>query len=418
MATRELNAISLYTGAGGLDFGFEAAGFRTAAAVEVNPVACRTIRRNRPDWNLIERDIHEISSEEILDVAGLQPGEADVLIGGPPCQPFSKSSYWVNGDALRLDDPRADTLTAYLRVLRETRPKAFLLENVYGLVYKNKDEGLQHLLEGIACINQEAGTDYQVSWKLLNAAHFGVPQNRERVFLIGSREGASFEFPLPTHGPAKNLGRFNDQKPYRTAWDALADLPAVPDESSLEVGGKWGALLPSIPEGQNYLWHTNRGGGLRLFGWRTRYWSFLLKLAKNQPSWTIQAQPGSAIGPFHWHSRKLTSLEMCRLQTFPDDLTFDCGRTDIQKMLGNAVPSLLAEALAREIRCQLFGDESELVPLKIIPPVRYPVPDPEPVVEAPTRYRNLIGDHPDHPGQRATLWTTAGKAPCRCKISR
>ena len=399
MATRELNAISLYTGVGGLDFGFEAAGFRTASAVEVNPVACRTIRRNRPDWNLIERDIHDISSEEILDVTGLQPGEADVLIGGPPCQPFSKSSYWMNGDALRLDDPRADTLTAYLRVLRETTPKAFLLENVYGLVYKNKDEGLQHLLEGIACINQEAGTDYQVSWKLLNAAHFGVPQNRERVFLIGSREGARFEFPLPTHGPAKNLGLFGDQESYRTVWDAIGDLPAIPDEPSLKVGGKWGALLPSIPEGQNYLWHTNRGGGLRLFGWRTRYWSFLLKLAKNQPSWTIQAQPGSAIGPFHWHSRKLTSLEMCRLQTFPDDLTFDCGRTDIQKMLGNAVPSLLAEVLAREIRCQLLGDERELGPLKLIPPVRYPVPDPEPVVSVPTRYQNLIGDHSDHPGE-------------------
>ena len=397
MATRELNAISLYTGVGGLDFGFEAAGFRTAAAVEVNPIACRTIRRNRPDWNLIEGDIHAISSEEILDVAGLHTGEADVLIGGPPCQPFSKSSYWVNGDALRLDDPRADTLTAYLRVLRETRPKAFLLENVYGLVYKSKDEGLRHLLEGIARINQEAGTDYQVRWKMLNAAHFGVPQTRERVFLIGSREGANFDFPLPTHG-TNNMG-LSDQEPYRTVWDALADLPVVPDEPSLEVGGKWGALLPSIPEGQNYLWHTNRGGGLRLFGWRTRYWSFLLKLAKNQPSWTIQAQPGSAIGPFHWHSRKLTSLEMCRLQTFPDDLTFDCGRTDVQKMLGNAVPSLLAEVLAREIRCQLLGDERELAPLKLITPVRYPTPGPEAVVSAPTRYRNLIGDHPDHPGK-------------------
>ena len=74
-------------------------------------------------------------------------------------------------------------------------------------------------------------------------------------------------------------------------------------------------LLPSIPEGENYLWYTNRGGGLQLFGWRTRYWSFLLKLAKSLPSWTIQAQPGSAIGPFHWRSRKLTTREMCRLQT-------------------------------------------------------------------------------------------------------
>lgn len=400
MAARELSAISLYTGGGGLDFGFEAAEFRTTVAVEINTVACRTIQRNRPDWNLIERDIHDTSSEEILDVAGLQPGQADILIGGPPCQPFSKSSYWMNGDTLRLDDPRADTLTAYLRVLSETRPKAFLLENVYGLVYKNKDEGLRHLLQGVDRINQDTGTNYRVTWKLLNAAHFGVPQLRERVFLVGSREGADFEFPLPTHGPRGSLGIGGEQGRYRTAWDAIGDLPATPDDASLGVGGKWGALLPSIPEGKNYLWHTNRGGGLQLFGWRTRYWSFLLKLAKNQPSWTIQAQPGSAIGPFHWCSRKLTTLEMCRLQTFPRDLTFACARRDVQKILGNAVPSLLAEVLAREIRRQLLDDETKLGPLKLLPPVRYPVPDPEPVLSPPSHYRSMIGFHADHPGER------------------
>ena len=399
MATRSLTVISLYTGVGGLDFGFEAAGFRTAVAVELDPVACRTVRRNRPEWSLIDRDIHEVSSEEILRAGRLKVGEADVLIGGPPCQPFSKSSYWVAGDALRLDDPRADTLTAYLRVLRDTRPRAFLLENVYGLVYKGKDEGLRHLLDGVARINQEAGTSYRVSWKLLNAARYGVPQIRERVFLIGSREGCGFEFPLPTHGPPGELELFDRSEPVRTTWDALGDLPQDPDDPSLAVGGKWGALLPSIPEGQNYLWHTNRGGGLRLFGWRTRYWSFLLKLAKGLPSWTIQAQPGSAIGPFHWRSRKLTTQEMCRLQTFPDDVGFDCGRTDVQKMLGNAVPSLLAEVLAREIRRQLLDVRRDPGGLQLMPPARPFVPGPEPVAPVPARYRELIGDHAAHPGE-------------------
>ena len=399
MTTESLSVISLYTGVGGLDFGFEAAGFRTAAAVELDPVACRTIRRNRPDWSLIERDIHEVSSAEILQAGGLEVGEADVLIGGPPCQPFSKSSYWVSGDAARLDDPRADTLTAYLRVLRDTKPKAFVLENVYGLVYKGKDEGLRHLLDGVERINRDSGTGYRVSWKLLNAARYGVPQLRERVFLIGSRDGASFEFPAPTHGPPDKPGLFDSREPYRTAWDALGDLPEAPNDPSLEVGGKWGALLPSIPEGQNYLWHTNRGGGVRLFGWRTRYWSFLLKLAKSQPSWTIQAQPGSAIGPFHWRSRKLTSREMCRLQTFPDDVGFDCGRTDVQKMLGNAVPSLLAEVLAREIRRQLLDDWRDLGGLELMPPSRASTPGAEPVASVPARYLELIGEHPDHPGE-------------------
>ncbi len=309
-------AISLYSGVGGLDFGFEAAGFRTAVAVELDTTACRTLRLNKK-WPILEGDIHDFSSDVILETGKLKPGEADVLIGGPPCQPFSKSSYWVNGDALRLDDPRADTLTAYLRVLRDTRPKTFLLENVYGLVYKNKDEGLQYLLNGIAQINRETGCNYRVSWRMLNAAHFGVPQIRERVFLIGSRDGALFEFPQPTHHRIDDTNAFKeDIEPFRTAWDAIGDLPSDPDEPSLQVGGKWGDLLPSIPEGENYLWHTNRGGGKRLFGWRTRYWSFLLKLAKQLPSWTIQAQPGSAVGPFHWNNRKLSPKEMCRIQTF------------------------------------------------------------------------------------------------------
>ena len=397
--TDKLSVISLYTGAGGLDLGFEAAGFSTAAALELNPVACRTMRRNRPEWNLIERDIHNVSSEEILYTAGLKVGEADILTGGPPCQPFSKSSYWVSGDALRLDDPRADTLTAFLRVLRDTMPRAFLLENVYGLAYKGKDEGLRHLLEGVARINHETGASYRVRWKLLNAAHFGVPQLRERVFLIGSREGQKFEFPLSTHGAPDQLESLDDREPYRTAWDALGDLPQAPNDPSLKVGGKWGALLPSIPEGRNYLWHTNRGGGLRLFGWRTRYWSFLLKLAKSLPSWTIQAQPGSAIGPFHWRSRKLTIREICRLQTFPDDIDFDCGRVDVQKMLGNAVPSLLAEVLAREIRRQLLGDRRAPGPLTLLPPARSATPDPEPIAPVPTLYKSLVGEHPDHPGE-------------------
>lgn len=406
MAKRSLKAISLYTGVGGLDFGFEAAGFHTAAAVELDAAACRTIRRNRPDWGLIEGDINDdsaASSERILGVAGLEPGEADVLIGGPPCQPFSKSSYWVSGDALRLDDPRADTLAAYLRVLRDTRPKAFLLENVYGLAYKGKDEGLRLLLDGIEQVNREAGTRYRVSWKMLNAARYGVPQLRERVFLIGSRDGRIFEFPDETHRPPGEAGLLDaPAEPYRTAWDAIGDLPASPNEPSIAAGGKWAALLPSIPEGQNYLWHTRRGGGLSLFGWRTRYWSFLLKLAKAQPSWTIQAQPGSAIGPFHWTSRKLTAREMCRLQTFPEDVAFDCGRGDVQKMLGNAVPSLLAEVLAREIRRQLLGDAADLGPLRLIPPRRESVPAPEPVAAVPEAYLHLVGDHADHPGEGRT----------------
>lgn len=396
-----LNAISLFTGIGGLDFGFEAAGIETRVAVEMDRVACQTIRLNRPSWEVIEGDLNEVPSHDILARAELKRSQPDLLIGGPPCQPFSKSSYWVRGDALRLDDPRADTLTGFLRVLRDTQPRAFLLENVAGLAFKSKDEGLQHILDGIAQINRETGANYTINWKVLNAAGYGVPQVRERVFIVGSRDGRMFRFPSETHSRADTEKKdlFGSRlEPYRTAWDALGDLAEPdPDEPGLKMGGKWADLLPTIPEGENYLWHTNRKGGHPLFGWRTRYWSFLLKLSKRLPSWTVQAQPGASIGPFHWKNRRLTFQELCRLQTFPDGLTIECGRTEMQRMVGNAVPSLMAEVLAREIRSQLL-DAPAGSQLTLLPPRRRDVPPAEPTAPLPKKYAHLIGDHADHPG--------------------
>jgi DNA (cytosine-5)-methyltransferase 1 len=392
-----LKAISLFTGVGGLDFGFEAAGFETAVAMEMDAVCCKTLRLNRT-WPVIERDIHAVTSKELLRTAKLKKGQADVLIGGPPCQPFSKSGYWARGDALRLDDPRADTLTAYLRVLRDTQPKAFLLENVYGLAYSGKSEGLDRILAGIEQINAETGANYRPVWRVIDAASYGVPQHRERVFIVASRDGRTFRFPRITHGEPDDLLLGADLEPYRTTWDALGDLPERPNDPSLKAGGKWAGLLPSIPEGENYLHHTPRGRGEPLFGWRTRYWNFLLKLAKNRPSWTIQAQPGPATGPFHWTSRRLSAQELCRLQTFPEGLQFDCGRNDVQRLLGNAVPSLVAEVIAREIRGQLLGRPMRSKKLQLLPTRRNAPPPPEPVAKVPRSFRSLAGNHAAHPG--------------------
>lgn len=389
-------AISLFTGAGGLDYGFEAAGIRTAVAVEIDSRCCETLRRNR-SWPIIDRDIAAIPTDKILEVAGLGIGEADVLIGGPPCQPFSKSGFWASGEAKRLDDPRATTLEAYLRVLADARPRAFLLENVEGLGFRGKDEGLQLIHKRLATINDACGTRYRAAIATLNAADYGVPQIRRRMFVIGARDGTLFEFPRPTFIPTGE--DWADNRPrHLTAWDALHDL-SEPADPAVKLKGKWSELLPTIPEGCNYLWHTERGGGEHLFGWRRRYWSFLLKLAKDQPSWTIQAQPGPATGPFHWSNRRLTMREMARLQTFPDDVQIVGTIADAQKQLGNAVPSLLAEVLARAIATQLLGQPRYLHPLALaVQPAPAAAPPPATPNKLPRQFLELRGEHEAHPG--------------------
>ena len=403
--------ISLYSGAGGLDYGFEAAGFKTRVAVEINPDCCDTLRANRK-WAVIEDSIHNVTAERILEAGKLKVGEAHVLIGGPPCQPFSKAGYWARGDSKRLDDPRAATLNAYMRIVEETQPKAFLLENVEGLSYAGKNEGLEFLVNFVNEINKRTGSNYAPEFKVVKAVDYGVPQLRNRFFMIAARDGQKFEFPDPTHrkvDPDNPELMFENLPAYRTAWHALADVGPAPGEE-LGMRGKWSALLPSIPEGSNYLWHTDRGGGLPLFGWRRRYWSFLLKLSKNLPSWTIQAQPGPAIGPFHWDNRRLSMREMCRLQTFPDDVVIQGGRTAIQKQLGNAVPSLLAETLAREIRVQIFGRGRYRSPRKLLPPNVGNPPragNPKPVA---AQFLELVGEHSAHPGTGKGFGSQARRA--------
>lgn len=398
-----MKLVSLFTGPGGLDLGLEAAGFETVAAVEMNPDAVQTLRLNRP-WPVLDEDIHHVSSKQLLSVSGLREGELDLLAGGPPCQPFSKSGYWAHGDSRRLEDPRASTLEAYLRVLRDLKPRAFLLENVAGLAYERKSEGLDLLRATIDSINREYGTSYSFQMALLNAASYGVPQLRERIFIIGHREGRDFSFPKPTHALPSGSSQIElslengHLQPFLTTWDAIGDLEDD-DDPELAISGRWAALLPSIPEGQNYLWHTDRGGGEPLFGWRRRYWSFLLKLAKDLPSWTITAQPGSAIGPFHWKSRRLSARELCRLQTFPADYRIFGSRSSAQRQLGNAVPSALAEVLGAEIRSQLLDrpQERRRAP-RLSLRRRRPIPAAEPIQPLPPEYHDLIGHHAPHPG--------------------
>lgn len=394
---KRLRTVSLFTGAGGLDYGLEAAGFETCVAVEFDADCCATLRANRT-WPVLDKDIHETPSRELLDAAGIRAGEVDLVVGGPPCQPFSKSAYWASGDTRRLEDPRSGTLAAYMRVVGDLLPTAFVMENVHGIAYTGKEEGFRLLSRLTDEINLRHGTSYRLSWQVVNAADYGVPQLRQRLFLVAHRGGEAFRFPPATHAaPGTAASLFSTGLPWATAWDAIGGESPVGSGENLQVRGRWAELLPSIPEGENYLWHTSRKGGLPLFGWRRCYWSFLLKLAKDRPSWTIQAQPGPAIGPFHWESRLLSAREMARLQTFPPGVNITGTRSAIQKQFGNAVPSLLAEVIGRAVVEQFFGITfSGECSLAVKP--RRPIPPPEPNRPVPDKYLHLQGDHEEHPG--------------------
>ena len=164
-----------------------------------------------------------------------------------------------------------------------------------------------------------------------------MPQRRRRIFAVARRDGKPFRFPVPSH----------DEKPI-TAWDALADLPRTDFAPRRD---SWLELLPAIPEGKNYLHLTSRGDGPELFGWRTRYWSFLLKLARDQPSWTLPASPGPNTGPFHWDNRLLTISERLRLQGFPDDCQLSGHLRQQIKQVGNATPPHHCERWRPTARC-------------------------------------------------------------------
>lgn len=342
-------ALSLFSGAGGLDAGVEAAGYRVAAAVEADADAADTMEKNFGGLvsPVLRQDIATVPTRRLLQAAGLKGRQRpELLVGGPPCTPFSKSGFWLEWKRAGLD-PDASLLQAYTSVLAESRPRAFILENVYALTYNNRASApaFARLLKEI----DSAG--YHCRWQVLNAADYGVPQLRPRLFVVGVPKGARLpELPLPDRGgrwERRTTGR--PARPHVTAAEALAGLVtmAEPDEV---VRGKWGHLLPDIPPGQNYLYYTSqRGHPNPVFEWRSRYWSFLLKLDPHRPAPTIQAHPGPNVGPFHWENRRLRVPELRRLFTFPDDFAFVGSRSSIQAQLGNAVPPLLARRVAEAV---------------------------------------------------------------------
>lgn len=368
----QLPVVSLFSGAGGLDLAVERADadpliaadpgsglLKVSVATDYNEPALETLRANFDGAATVSGDIREVPTEQILAKAGLRASDPVLVVGGPPCTPFSKSGFWLE-QKRESRDPNASLLDEYVRVVRESRPEAFVLENVQGLTYSTHKAQFDRLLKALA----ELG--YNPQWKVLLAADYGVPQLRRRVFVVGRRDGKKFEFPEPTHSGWSERDRKVDTTkiPHVTAGQAFADLPIVLHVADDEVvAGQYGELAAEVPPGQNYLWHTDRYGGRNHFEWRSRYWTFLLRLDPNRPSTTLQAQPGPWVGPFHWENvqtrdgveraRRLRVAEMLRLMSFPDDFMIAGSRADVQRQLGNAVPLELGKAVIRALMTQL-----------------------------------------------------------------
>jgi DNA (cytosine-5)-methyltransferase 1 len=383
-------ALSMFSGAGGLDLGLEMAGFATVGCIELDRAARNTLRLNRPAWPLLEpRDVTLAAQSLRPKDLGLRRRELDLLVGGPPCQPFSKAAQWRQTGRTGMLDSRADAIHGMLEIAESFLPKAILLENVAGFL-KGPVSARKTIEEGLQRINRACGTAYRLDTVVLDAANYGLPQHRLRAIAVACRNGTPFIVPSPTHSKARV-----------TAWDVLADLPEV---TWSPRAGSWAELLPSIPEGGNYLYLTARGGGAELFGWRSRYWSFLLKLARDRPSWTLPASPGPSTGPFHWDNRPLTVRERLRLQGFPDNWQL-CGSLNQQvKMSGNATPPPLAEAVGRELVRQLkLGDPRQRDHIlqsrsQLVATHRLDCPAPVDPVPVPVAFECMAGPKQAHPG--------------------
>lgn len=343
MRNRIVQCISVFSGAGGLDVGAIHAGARIIACVENDHDSVETLRLNKitRGGEILEQDVQNVDFSQWRD------GHDKILIGGPPCQPFSKNGYWVKNDNRLIEaDPR-NMLGQYLRAVGELQPKGFLFENVESIRHPTNRDAFESFLAsaenlGYACTVYKA-----------NSADFGVPQKRKRVFVFGIR-GAKHKIsdPKPTHGDPSKPELLNGYAPYVGVGKFIEKFSGQkytePQEDA--SNGTYYHELVNVPAGKNYIalsklenydGRTFRPGG--------RFWNFLNKLHPELPSITIAAQPGPWVGPFHWESRRLRVPEIAAIQMFPGGYKFAGNRRSIQKQIGNAVPCLLAEKMVEHL---------------------------------------------------------------------
>ncbi|XQA77855.1 DNA cytosine methyltransferase [Xanthomonas sacchari] len=368
MSNRKIKVIDLFAGAGGLGVGATQAGAHVCASVELDATACDTLRANNSFHGLvIQGDVSELNGVSLRKLAGVSHDDMLIVVGGPPCQPFSKAAYWTDDGsdaayrrarslgktAIRpsaktkaKEDARRDLVQEFWRIVKESDADGFVFENVPSIKHpRNKS-----VYDALVRKARRAG--YVLQELNAKAVEFGVPQARERVVVLGSKKGVP-AVPLATHSSDPESGLPS----YVTAGEALAQFSGQkyfePEEV---VCGRWASHLLEVPPGWNYKAHTAWAGHPNpTFVTETRFWNFLLKLSPDRPSWTIAANPGPWTGPFHWTSRRLRTSELAALQGFPDGYIITGSRRERVRQMGNAVPVPLAKVIVASVMATL-GD--------------------------------------------------------------
>lgn len=360
---RRPTVIDLFCGAGGLSEGFRQAGFQVLVGQDYDEAAGQTFLSSHAGASFLGGPIQSVQPQDLLTAGGAQPGEVDILVGGPPCQGYS-----VYNHQRGVHDPRAGLFKEYLRIVSALRPRWLVMENV---------SGLTSIANGAIIREIQAGMDelgYRVDWKILKAEEYGVPQERRRIFFIANRLGAPVEFPRPTHGPGL--------KPFVTVWDAIGDLP------TLANGDRDGISFYDSPPMNKYQWQLRQGarylsnhssprlspinearmryipqGG----SWRDIPFDLLpegMKRAKRSDHTKRYGRPRETDlsctiltkCDVHWgayihprQDRAISVREAARLQAFPDFFEFQGSRTEQYVQVGNAVPPPLGRAVALAI---------------------------------------------------------------------
>ncbi len=344
----KIKTLSLFTGAGGLDIGFHNAGFESIACVEIEEAYCETLRKNITNGNLFSSStvVHN-EDVRLFDATKYENKGIDCIIGGPPCQSFSAAGRRSGGVAGTNDD-RGQLFKTYCEILDVIKPKVFVFENVYGLTGANGGEALKDI------VAEFSKHGYELNYRILDSADYGVPQHRERLIMVGYKSGR-FSFPMPTHGPDSN-----PEFELVSCEDAIGDLQDPNEDYHDGLGGLYGHLLPEVPEGLNYSFFTAEMGHPHpVFAWRSKFHDLLYKADSKRPSRTLKAKPGKFTGPFHWKNRHFTVDELKRIQSFPDRYEIVGNPKRCMEQIGNSVPPILASVIATMVREQLFDNKKK-----------------------------------------------------------